>query len=130
MLFLLNQDLIDVGDPMEALQHLGLGMRAPPSIAQLVKLGQDAAFAGAGIENAHEGIRRTLSALFCLSGQANCALFLVPPRARAPAEVTYRLAYAPLTTMVFLRSAQDAGKLNAALINEQVWRVAPGERAA
>lgn len=130
MLFLLNQTLIDVGDPMETLRELSVELKDNPELTRLVALGQDAAFAGRGIENAHEGIRRTLAALFSISGRANCALFLCPDKALTARDVTYRLAMAPITTMAFLHSAQGAGQLNAALINQHVWRVAPGSQAA
>lgn len=130
MLILLNQEIIDVGDPLETLRALSVDLRLPPTIAKVAALGQDAAFAGAGIEHAHEGIRRTLAALLGLAGEANCALFVVPQGARSAREVAVRFGIAPLTTMAFLLSAQQAGRLNAAMVNHHVWRVAPGEAAA
>lgn len=131
MLVLLNQELIDVGDPLETLQSLGVeDLRNPPSAARLAQLGQDAAFAGGGIENAHPGIRQTLAAFFGFSGVANCGLFLVPPKARSAREVQVRLAAAPLTTLAQLKSLADTGRLNAGMINRHVWQVAPGQSAA
>ncbi|MEJ0060470.1 MAG: hypothetical protein WDM79_13250 [Terricaulis sp.] len=130
MLILLNQEVIDVGDPMESLRACGVtDMRAPPSIAKIVSLGQDAAFAAGSLENAHVGIRRTLACFLGLSGEANCALFLCPPKARSPRDVAVRLAFAPLTTLVFLLSAQEGGNLNSGLINQQVWLAQPGAAA-
>ena len=131
MLFLLNQELIDLGDPFETLQASGGGeVKALPSLGKLVMLGQDAAFAGHGIEGAHLNIRRTLAAMLAMTGQVNCALFLCPPKARSPREVAVRLGMAPITTMAALALARDAGGLSAALINDQVWRVAGGVAAA
>lgn len=130
MLFLLNQAVIDVGDPIDTLQTLGVELKDQPNLTRLVELGQDAAFAGRGIENAHEGIRRTLAAMFTLTGQVNCALFLCGERMRARGDVTFRLGLAPITTMAFLHAAQEAGQLTATLINQHVWRVAPGHAAA
>lgn len=132
MLFLLNQELIDLGDPVEALQEAGVAgdLKHLPSIAKIVALGQDAAFAAQGIEQAHPGIRRTLAAMFALSGQVNCALFLNPAHPQSPRDVAVRLAQAPLTTMAFLLSAQETGRLTAAVINHHVWRVAGGVAAA
>ncbi|MES1199384.1 MAG: hypothetical protein ABUS48_05315 [Pseudomonadota bacterium] len=130
MLILLNQEVIDVGDPPTTLEALGLPDARPITLAKLVALGQDAAFAAGGMENAHPGIRQTLAAFMGLTGDANCALFLCPPRARSPRDVAVRLGYAPITTMVFLLSAQQSGRLNAALINAQVWRLADAPTAA
>lgn len=130
MLVLLNQEVIDVGDPVTTLAELGLPAAQPVSIAKIVALGQEAAFSAGGIENAHPAIRRTLAAFMGMGGEANCALFLCPPRARSPRDVAVRLGYAPLTTMVFLLSAQQSGKLNAGAVNAHVWRVADTSTAA
>jgi hypothetical protein len=129
MLVLLNQEIVDVGDPVETLAACGVADLREPSMAKLVALGQDAAFAAGGLERAHPGIKRTLAAYFALSGAVNCALFLPPPRARSPRDVAVRLGFAPLTTLAFLLSAQSSGTLSAALINSQVWQVAGGEAA-
>ena len=130
MLFVLNQEVLDLGDPCEALKACGVGdLTRQPSLAKLVTLGQDAAFAGGGMEHAHAGIRRTLAAMLAMSGQVNCAMFLCPPRPRSAREVAVRLGFAPITTLAFLLTAQDSGRLNAALINQHVW-VAGNEAAA
>ena len=53
MLVLLNQAVIDVGDPFETLKALGVTDLHTPSMGKLVqRMGQDAAFAGKGLENA------------------------------------------------------------------------------
>ena len=121
MLILINQEVIDIGDPLETLQECGVADGRLHPLGQLVRLGQEAAFRAKGIENAYPGIRRALAAMIGVSGQANCALFLVPPRARAASEVAVRFGQAPITTLAFLLSAQDSGKLTPALINQQVW---------
>jgi hypothetical protein len=129
MLVLLNQEIIDVGDPMEGLRDCGVIDMRPPSIAKIVALGQDAAYAAAGLEHAHIGIRRTMACFLALTGEANCALFLCPPKAKSPRDVAVRLAFAPITTLVFLLSAQETGKLNASMINQQVWLAQAGAAA-
>jgi hypothetical protein len=123
MLVLLNQEIVDVGDPLETLIACGVADRREPSVAKLVALGQDAAFAAGGLEHAHPGIKRTLAAYFAMSGTVNCALFLPPPRARSPRDVAVRLGFAPITTMAFLLTAQNSGKLTPSLINGHVWQV-------
>ena len=130
MLILLNQTVIDVGDPVETLIALGVADMRPPSLAKLAALGQDAAFAAGGIENAHPGITRTLAAFMGLLGEVNCAMFVCPPRMRSARDVAVRMGYAPLTTMVYLLSAQESGRLTPALVNQQIWRLADGASAA
>ncbi len=131
MLFLLNQEVLDIGDPIETLVAGGIAdVMHLPSIPKLVSLGQDAAFAAQGMEHAHVGIRRTLAAMLSMSGQVNCALFLPPAQARSARDVAVRLGVAPITTLAFLFTAQESGVLTAALINHHVWRVAGGAAAA
>ncbi|MES1156187.1 MAG: hypothetical protein ABUL73_00285 [Alphaproteobacteria bacterium] len=130
MLILLNQELIDVGDPVETLLSLGVTDVRTPAAAKLAQLGQDAAYAAGGIENAHPGIKRTLAAFMGMLGEVNCALFVCPPRMRSPRDVAVRFGHAPITTMVYLLSAQECGRLNAGLINQQIWRLADGASAA
>jgi len=130
MLILLNQELIDVGDPVETLTSLGVADLRAPTLSKLVSLGQDAAFAAGGIENAHPGIKRTLAAYMGILGQVNCALFVCPPRMRTPRDVAVRMGHAPIMTMAYLLSAQECGRLTAAMINQQVWKLADGASAA
>jgi hypothetical protein len=131
MLILLNAHIYDVGDPVETLTGLGVDpKRAPHDRAALVKLGQDAAFAGKGLENAHDGIRMTLASLFAVSGEANCCLFLYTPQMRSALDVAMRLAIAPITTLAHLKSTQDAGLLTPAMINHHIWKVVGGAAAA
>lgn len=130
MIVLLNQEIIDVGDPAETLTQYGVADLRMPTIAKVVALGQDAAYAAKGLENAHRDIRRTLAALLASSGEVNCALFLAPAAARSPREVAVRVGYAPILTLAYLLSAQQAGKLTPALINKHVWQLASGDAAA
>ena len=131
MLFLLNQEVIDLGDPVETLRTSGVyDVTRMPTMARLVALGQDAAFAGRGMEHAHVSIRRTLAALLTTVGQANCAMFLCAENARSPREVAVRLGAAPITTLAMLLTAQQNGTLTAAMINHHVWRVASSVAAA
>lgn len=130
MLILINEEVIDVGDPAETLRECGVADDRTPAIARMVALGQDAAFAARGIEHAHPGIRRVLASYFALTGQVNCALFVCPPNAVSPREVAVRLGDAPFTTLVHLYSVQQEGKLSASMVNHHVWRLAPSVVAA
>ncbi len=131
MLILINNEVFDVGDPVATLKALGVeDLASPPSASRLVRLGQDAAFTAKGLENAHPGIRQTLAAFFGFAGEANCGLFLVPPKARSAREVQVRLGAAPITTLAHLKSTQDVGKLTAKMINHHVWAGVQGASAA
>jgi hypothetical protein len=131
MLFLLNEDLIDLGDPCETLRACGAGeVRRAPSLGRLTAHGPDVAFAAQGLSGAHPDVRRALAALFALTGRLNCALFVAPPEARSAREVAVRYALAPITTMAFLYSALQSGRLSAALINHHVWSLASEASAA
>jgi hypothetical protein len=130
MLVLLNQSVIDVGDPLETLKALRVTDMNTPSMAKILRMGQDAAFAGRGLERAHGDLLRTLASYIALNGQANCALFLCPEKAKSARDVAVRFGLAPITTMAMLLFEQDAGRLTPTLINHYVWRVAQGPAAA
>ena len=120
MLFLLNDRVLDLGDPAEALRASGLGDRAL-GMREAVARGQAAAFATANFSSGHPDLARGVAALVALAGEANCALFLAGPQAHAAAEVGVKIAAAPLTTLVYLKQAQDEGRLTPALVNAEVW---------
>ncbi len=131
MLFLLNEEMLDIGVPYETLAACGVrDSLRPPSIAQIIAGAQEAAFAGRGLEHAHETIRLTLAAQLGLTGRVNCALIVCPPKARSPREVAVRLALAPITTLAYLQDQRRMGRLTAMLINREVWRLAGGAPAA
>ena len=130
MLVLLNQVVVDVGDPLDTLQALRVGDLRTPSMAKLQRMGQDAAFAGKGLERAHNDLLRTLASYIALNGQANCALFVCPDQAKSARDVAVRFGLAPITTMALLLSEQQVGRLTPAVINHYVWRVAQGPAAA
>ena len=130
MLFLLNEQVLDIGVPHETLEACGVKLPARlQGVAEAVAAGQEAAFAGNGLTQAHENVRLTVAARLGLTGRVNCALFLCPPKARSPREVAVRLGYAPITTLAYLAKQQDAGRLSPGLINREVW-LAAGAPAA
>ncbi len=131
MLFLLNDRVLDLGDPAETLLESGAGdpARLPPLHA-IITRGQEAAFASSAFAAAHPDLRRSIASMIVLSSTANCALFVCPPRARAARDVAVRFAFAPLTTLAFLADAQRGGRAVAALANAHVWRLARTARTA
>jgi hypothetical protein len=131
MLILMNQEVIDIADPLTTLQEMGgFNLRGVPTVSQVVTHGQDAAFAAQGLENAHENVRMTLACLIALSGPANCGIFLYQPGMTSPRQVPVRLGEAPMDTLVYLLSAQQQGGLTAALVNRHVWAAAASVPAA
>ncbi len=125
MLILLNQEVVDVADPLTTLQELGgTNIRGVPSVAQALMHGQDATFAAGGLENAHESVRMTLACLIALSGPANCGIFLFQAGLQSPRQVPVRLGEAPMDTLVYLLSLQQQGRLTPALVNRHVWAAA------
>lgn len=125
MLFLLNDHVFNLGDPAETLAACGVAEGAGPMpMAQVVALGQEAAYASNNFTAAHPDLALSLAARVALACEANCALFLRPRQARGPRDVGVQFAYAPLTTMALLAQAQSRGALTAGLINAHVWSLA------
>lgn len=129
MLFLLNEEVLDIEDPWASARALQVN-KAPPALADVVGMGQMAAFGARGLENAHPDVRRMIASLFWTSGNVNCVLLLCPPEAVSARDVRVRLAYAPWTNMLALWEAQNKGELSPTLINAYVWRLAGGVAAA
>lgn len=129
MLFLLNEEILDIEDPWESARVLKLGA-APPVLADVVGMGQMAAFGARGLENAHPEVRKMVASLLWSSGRVNCALLLCPAGAATAREVQVRLAYAPWTNMLTLWEEQLRGTLTPAMINGYVWRLAASVVAA
>ncbi|MET0183323.1 MAG: hypothetical protein ABW199_10595 [Caulobacterales bacterium] len=131
MLFLLNDRVLDLGDPAETLQRIGTADPGrPPKMRAIIAMGQDAAFASANFQASHPDLALSIAAMVALISEANCALFVCPPRARSARQVGVQFAFAPLTTLAFLDDAQARGVLTAAMINGHVWRLAGRAGAA
>ena len=131
MLFLLNDRVLDLGEPTETLLRLGTADPARlPRTSQIVAMAQDAAFASANFAHGHPDLARSIAAMIALTSEANCALFVAPPGARSARQVGVQFAYAPLTTMAFLKDAESKSSLTAAMINAHVWRLAGRAGAA
>lgn len=131
MLFLLNDRVLDLGDPAETLLALGAGDPARlPSTRAIIEIGQDAAVATQGFSIGHADVGRGVACLVALAIQANCALFVAPERVRSARQVGVQFAYAPLTTLAFLAGVQRGGRVSPALVNAHVWRLAGRAGAA
>lgn len=131
MLFLLNDRVLDLGDPVETLLRIGTANPARlPTTRAIVAMGQDAAYASANFQVSHPDLATSIAAMIALASQANCALFVCPPKARSAREVGVQFAFAPLTTVAFLLDAQGKGPLTASMVNAHVWRLAGRAGAA
>lgn len=128
MLFLLNDEVLDIGLPHEVLEARGLG--AGLSAGGVMAFGRQTAFATMGLDKASPDERRGLAAMIATVTDANCALFVVPANALGPGDVAAALARAPLQTLVRLDSHQTAGRLAAGLVNAHVWSLVPRVDAA
>lgn len=127
MLFLLNEQVLDLGAPELRLREL-MGARAAQmerlAPRAVTELGQDIYF------NVPDGTapdmkaRTVLSCLIAMTIEADAAVFVKPPRAANPQQVAVRMATLPITTLSFLESMQEAGELTAKLINQTVWQQA------
>jgi hypothetical protein len=130
MLFLLNDQLLDIAEEAETLTaELKAGLRTP-TLYQAVLLGQQVIFAATSFREVHPSVPLRVAAFIALASDANAALFVRPADAASPANVAVRLASVPLTTLSRLDQYQKAGPLSVGLINGHVWSLASGASAA
>lgn len=130
MLFLLNDQVLDLAEEVERVRAELTATRSPPSLFKAVTLGQHVMFAGYSFRLVHPSAALRVAALIAMASDANAALFVRPETARRPQDVAVRLAAAPLTTLAHLQQYQREGALTAAQANAHVWRLASGASAA
>ena len=130
MMFLLNDQILDVGQAVEVLRAELLASRRPATLYQAVKLGQQVMFAGGSFREVHVTAVHRVAAMIALCSEANAALFVRPPGAATPDLVQVRLAAVPLTTLSRLEQFQREGVLTPALVNTHVWSLASATSAA
>ncbi len=127
MLFLLNEQVLDLGLPELTLRELvgaradKLGKLGPRAV---MALGQDIYFNLPAGAQPDEKARTVLACLIAMTIEADAAVFVKAPRAVKPQQVAVRLATLPITTLSFLESMQAADMLSATLINQTVWEQA------
>jgi hypothetical protein len=127
MLFLLNDTVIDLGDPETALiDAVGvIGLRHDRLRQKdIVEMAQQVWFnAGYGREPV-PAVQRAIAALVAMKLDADAALIIVPPLARSPADVRTRFASASIPLMSRMYAMQGAGGLTPRVINDTVWNAA------
>lgn len=122
MLFLLNSQVLDIQEEVEALTAEATEeRRQTPSLYRAVQLAQRMLYAAGSFEQADPRIVRRLAASVALASEANVALFVVALNAASSRDVAVRLGAAPLTTMAHLWRLQKRGPISPAVINRDVW---------
>lgn len=122
MLFLLNSQVLDIHDEVEALTaEATVERRQTPSLYRAVQLAQRMLYSAGSFEQGDPKIVRRLAASIALASEANVALFVVALNAVSSRDVAVRLGAAPLTTMAHLWRLQKRGPISPAVINRDVW---------
>lgn len=122
MLFLLNSQVLDIQDEVEALTAEATEeRRQTPSLYRAVQLAQRMLYSAGSFERADATIVRRLAASIALASEANVALFVTALNAASSRDVAVRLGAAPLTTMAHLWRLQKRGPISPAVINRDVW---------
>ena len=130
MLFLLNDQVLNIGAEAEAVRAEYGPRRRMPSLYQAVALGQQVMFAGGSFHEVHPSAALRVATLIALASEANAALFVRLINAAKPDDVAVRLASVPLTTLAWLEQHQPEGLLPPGMVNEHVWRLASSASAA
>jgi hypothetical protein len=130
VLFLLNDELLDLAEDIARLEDVFRAERTVPTLFKAVTLGQQVIFAGGTFRSVHRSAVVRVATMIAMSSEANAALFVRPDGATDPRQVGVRLASAPLTTMARLADYQRERPLSPALINGHVWSLAGAASAA
>lgn len=131
MLFLMNDSVIDIGDPeMSLIDAVGvIGLRHDRlSARDVVEMGRQVWFKARGEPSA--AVQRAIAALIAMKLEADAALFIVPPDARGPADVKTRFASASTTLIAQMYARQNIGALTPREINEAIWAQASSQAAS
>ncbi|MFC7290908.1 hypothetical protein [Hirschia litorea] len=125
MLFLLNDQVLDVGDPRTTIREFSgqltdipyAKLRAPHAIS----LGQALFYHCPADRKPSAGALRALGALIFEFTEANAALFVRPLNAKGPQDVQLRLAEVQLPVIANLFQQQTRKPLSPVLVNDCVW---------
>lgn len=130
MLFLMNDTVIDIGDPENTLiDTVGVvGLRYDTLKAKdIVQMAQQVWFKARRHEPGLD-VQKAIAALVALKIEADAALIVVPLGARGPEDVQTRFASAPIPLMARMYAMQGAGSLSARVVSESVWQAAASSR--
>ena len=125
MHFLMNDQVIEVGDPNKALQACRSLLTEVPlqnlRPQDAVALGQATFFSLPPRGRPDPMIAKALAALLNAKTEANAALFVKPVTAQSHSDVLVRLADIPLPTLAYLKAHQRGEALDPNLVNQSVW---------
>lgn len=128
MLFLMNSQVIDIGDPRTTLRETANQLTEIPfqqlTTTHAVNLGQALFFHCPDDKKPMPGALMALGALISEFTDANAALFVKPPNAQAAQQVQIRLAEVQLPVIANLFQLQKRQPLSPALVNNSVWACA------
>ncbi|MEP7210351.1 MAG: hypothetical protein ABI740_05895 [Alphaproteobacteria bacterium] len=127
MLFLLNDEVLDIGDPENTLvDTLGvIGVRHERlSARDVIEMAQQIYFRTGRGRDPTRNVRLAIASLCALKLEADAAMFIVPPDARTPDDVKFNSREAPLTMLAQMFAIQSAGGITPPLMKQTIWRSA------
>ncbi|MBI1339507.1 hypothetical protein GC169_04745 [bacterium] len=126
MLFLLNDEVLDLGDPptriAEARELIRQSEALRMSRRETLDLAKTAYFKATVPGRPPLRLRMLISALIAVKFEADAALFVKPANARVSNDVLSRLATTPMTLLAHLYQMQRLGPLEPDYVNDAVWR--------
>ncbi len=128
MLFLMNDQVVDIGDPRTTLREFAGQLTDVPHHLlrshHAVSLGQALYFHCPPGNRPMPGALKALGALITEYTDANAALFVRPLNAAGPQDVQIRLAEVQITVMANLFEIQKRKPLSPSMVNSSVWAAA------
>lgn len=122
MLFLLNDTLLKV-DPARLASPLDARRFESVSLSYVVQLGRELFSEDPLLQQTQpERARRLAWLLNSKQPELNAALFIAPSRGCRLDEITVRFCALPVETIAHLHSKNEAGVLDAAAADREVWR--------
>ena len=126
MLFLFNDVVFDLGDPLEHLEQADFPLPRPQldalSAGALCQLVREAVFAAPDLPHSRPTQASHLCALIAIKAPSANALLAVPQAdAKGPEHVGLRFASAPIFTLTGLLALQNKGRLGPSEANFEVW---------
>ncbi len=125
MLFLLNDQVLDIGDPLTTIRECAGQLTDVPYQklrgSHAIGLGQALFYQCPPNQRPSQGALKALGALIVEYTEANAALFVRPINAKGPQDVQLRLAAVQLPVMANLFQSQKRQPLSPVLVNSSVW---------
>lgn len=125
MLFLMNDQVLDIGDPLTTVRENLSQLTEIPfqriDAKATITLAQALFFHCPADKKPMPGALRALAGLITDHTEANAALFVCPPNASGPQQVQIRLAEVQLPVMANLFQLQKRQPLSPTLVNNSVW---------